>query len=383
MEIIRTYLENMFLSLPATPEVIRAKRELLDMMEDKYRELRAEGKTENEAVGTVISEFGNLDELAETLGIERIIRPEAARETESAASRTASEGTERAEAEGAWQDGSAAGAGAAASSSDEPDVTTDIAKQYLKESTRQAVRVGLGVALCICSPVFVIVASAFDSLPGAGVLEAIGVIILFVMVAAAVGIFIFGSMRMSEWKDVKFGGVQLSFYTIEYLREQKTLFKPMYALFLTLGIMMCILSPVPVVIAEAIGSLRPGAFSDGAENIGAAILLVIVAIGVFFIIYATKRYGAIRNLLKRGGISIDDSAPTGEEVRERTEPKEKKDKKKMKSEEKRFKELWNDTVLCLYLVWSFLTFRWWITWIIFPIANWLYKIVRNYKFREE
>ena len=55
----------------------------------------------------------------------------------------------------------------------------------------------------------------------------------------------------------------------------------------------------------------------------------------------------------------------------------------MKSEEKRFKELWNDTVLCLYLVWSFLTFRWWITWIIFPIASWLYKIVRNYKFREE
>ena len=31
------------------------------MMEDKYTELKNEGKSENEAVGTVIAEFGNLD----------------------------------------------------------------------------------------------------------------------------------------------------------------------------------------------------------------------------------------------------------------------------------------------------------------------------------
>ena len=39
------------------------------MMEDKYNELIAEGVSENTAVGTVISEFGNLDELAEDLGL--------------------------------------------------------------------------------------------------------------------------------------------------------------------------------------------------------------------------------------------------------------------------------------------------------------------------
>ena len=69
METIRNYLESMFANLPNTPEVLRAKTELLQMMEDKYSELRAEGRTDNEAVGIVISEFGNLDELAESLGI--------------------------------------------------------------------------------------------------------------------------------------------------------------------------------------------------------------------------------------------------------------------------------------------------------------------------
>ena len=69
METIKSYLEAMFASMPNTPEVKKAKAELLQMMEDKYNELIEEGVSENTAVGTVISEFGNLDELAEDLGL--------------------------------------------------------------------------------------------------------------------------------------------------------------------------------------------------------------------------------------------------------------------------------------------------------------------------
>jgi hypothetical protein len=69
MEAIKSYLNNMFTNMSSTQEVVRAKEELLQMMEDKYTELRQQGKTENEAVGAVISEFGNLEELAPQLGI--------------------------------------------------------------------------------------------------------------------------------------------------------------------------------------------------------------------------------------------------------------------------------------------------------------------------
>ena len=58
MDTIRSYLESMFKNLPLTDKVMRAKSELLQMMEDKYTELIKEGKSENEAVGIVISEFG-------------------------------------------------------------------------------------------------------------------------------------------------------------------------------------------------------------------------------------------------------------------------------------------------------------------------------------
>ena len=65
METIRNYLNAMFAGLPDTLEVRRAYEELAAMMEDKYTELIGEGCSENEAVGTVISEFGNLEELAQ------------------------------------------------------------------------------------------------------------------------------------------------------------------------------------------------------------------------------------------------------------------------------------------------------------------------------
>ena len=51
MEAIRNYLETMFANLPNTPEVLRAKNELWQMMEDKYNELIADGKSDNEEIG--------------------------------------------------------------------------------------------------------------------------------------------------------------------------------------------------------------------------------------------------------------------------------------------------------------------------------------------
>ena len=72
METIRTYLENLFAQLPETPELVRLRDDMLRTMEDKYEELKSEGKSENEAVGIVISEFGNIDELLAELDLDGV-----------------------------------------------------------------------------------------------------------------------------------------------------------------------------------------------------------------------------------------------------------------------------------------------------------------------
>ena len=69
METIKNYLDNMFAGFPKTPEIMKLKNDLMLSMEDKYNELKYSGKSENEAVGIVISEFGNIDELVKEMGI--------------------------------------------------------------------------------------------------------------------------------------------------------------------------------------------------------------------------------------------------------------------------------------------------------------------------
>ena len=152
MYAIRNYLDNMFRNLPNTEEVRRAKTELLQMMEDKYEELIAEGKSENEAVGIVISEFGNLDELAESLGIQEAV-------------------TENPD-------------------EDKPMLSMDRIKEYLGMISQHSVLVPLAIALCIFSVAFNIIADAIPGCP-----EVIGVIFMFLSIGVAVGLFIFEGLR--------------------------------------------------------------------------------------------------------------------------------------------------------------------------------------------
>ena len=69
MNAIHAYLETMFSPYPQTPRMLEAKTELQAMMEDAYQGFVAKGASHNEAVGRVITDFGNLDELAPVLGI--------------------------------------------------------------------------------------------------------------------------------------------------------------------------------------------------------------------------------------------------------------------------------------------------------------------------
>ena len=67
MEKIRNFVENMFLSLPDTPEVREAKAHILEGMTDRYEALLAQGKNGDEAFGVVAGEFGSMEELRQEL----------------------------------------------------------------------------------------------------------------------------------------------------------------------------------------------------------------------------------------------------------------------------------------------------------------------------
>lgn len=126
MEIIRSYVEAAFAAYASTPEMWNLKEEILSNMEEKYRELKEQGHSENEAIGTVISEFGNIDELVRELGI--------------------------------YSDRTGFPESPALSPLSEED-----ADRYLAEKKRNGLLIALGVSLCILSPVFAILTEGFHT----------------------------------------------------------------------------------------------------------------------------------------------------------------------------------------------------------------------------
>ena len=182
MDTIDTFLDAMFAPYPSTPRLLEAKGELRAMMEDAYADAVGRGKTHNEAVGQVITDFGNLEELAPVLGILPDIRSAQAAPAGAAAPDPAGAAPGPASAAADPAGASAAPDPAAAAAPLPPDdapsgypVVTLPEAQALAEARRRTGRLlGRGVALFVLAPIPLIVAANLtDDNAGAGLGEAI------------------------------------------------------------------------------------------------------------------------------------------------------------------------------------------------------------------
>ena len=216
METIKNYLENMFSHLPNTPEVQKAKYELYQMMEDKYNELISEGKSDNEAIGIVISEFGNLDELADSLGIKSFVNPSQAMPAAKTLSR-------------------------------------ETAAAFLRDSAKQAYLTAFGVLLCIIASLGPIFSECIPrSLASPDASDAIGITFLFLCEPYCI-----------------------DFETANWVIERKESYRSTHAMLLTVGIMLCILCAVPAIIISSLNTK-----STFADSLSGGLVLVFIAIGV-------------------------------------------------------------------------------------------------------
>ena len=215
------------------------------MMEDKYQELKDQGLPENQIIGTVISQFGNLDELRETLGLEQPYATAPAPQPAGV------------------------------------PVSFAQARDCLATYRRSCRGIGVGVVLCILAvmPLFVLMGLfELGRLPE-GLAVALGLGALFVLVAAAVVLFIFYGTRLSPYAPWKTNGVQLEQAGLDWARQQKSLLSRYAPLRVALGVVLCILSVVPLLITGILMDGTP--WEDGAVLMALSGLFVIVAVGVY------------------------------------------------------------------------------------------------------
>lgn len=328
MNTLKSYLESMFAKMPNTREVLRAKDELWQMMEDKYMELIAEGKNENEAVGTVISEFGNLEELSGVLGLENAFSYQPT-------------GGDTAQEAGIY---------------DRQPLSFEEAKQYVDELVRQGFFVSIGVMLCIFSVIWPILSETFNWS------QALGVTGMMLFIAAAVFLFVYSGIMVGKWDYIKKGNYMIDFDTAKVMQNEQSRFRKDYAVRLTIGIILCVLCWLPSMVIEetALGRI------DQFENMGAVFLFIIVGIGVMMIVYSSMTMEAYKQILKINDIRL----VSGNYVRDSGK------EKYINPTVETIMSLYWPTVTSVYLIWSFLTFDWHLTWVIWPVAAIISGVVK-------
>lgn len=333
METILNYLDNMFASYEQTPEVLRAKEDLAEMMEDKYNELTASGKIENEAIGIVISEFGNIQELAEELEI-KTNRKETERK-ESSRIIIEEKQDDQKDDEGFSDTGMR-------------HLSDMEAEEYLFIVKQSSISIAAGVFLCICSPVLIILLGAIQDfmIPiSDGIAVGAGVTVLLCMVACAVGLFITSGMKLDKYDYLKnecFIINEQYKKEIIHLRESR---KGNFTAKITAGVIMCILSVIPLILVPAV--------LDGEKDfpviLSVIFLMVIVASAVSLFITAGMEEESYKVILQEKEFSIK--------------------KKAGKKIENVISAIYWPVIVIAYLAWSFICGGWGYTWIIWPIAG--------------
>lgn len=311
METINNYLENMFATLPRTAELLNMKNEILGNMTEKYNELKEEGKTENEAIGIVISEFGNIDEIMNEMGVH-------------------------------YEENQDSGI---------PYIELEEAQEYIDKRKSAGKKLAFGVSFIIFGVALLVLFASIgtDIMSGSlgyfaeSLMSVLGVIILFICVIIGVGMIIYSGMglRRYDYLDHVF---ETSGQVRSIMQEELDYFLPTYTATLVTGVCLCIASPIPVIAL----SLLEVSYAP-ISGVGVALMLMLVSAAVFLFIY----YGGIKN-------GYNKILQVGDYAREK--------KENNKVVEVVASIVWPLTTVA-FLVWGLVFDGFHIAWVLFPVVG--------------
>lgn len=229
-----------------------------------------------------------------------------------------------------------------------PLVSLQEATSFMDDTALYAKRMALGVLLCILSPALLMVLLALTQSNPMGVnvsdslATGVGVTALLLIVAAAVCVFIVSGHRVKRYEYLKKSKFELQYGVAGVVRERRGAFETRYIAGMAGGVALCILSAVPLIIAGV---------AEAPEY------LVVMFVGLLLAIVALGAYLLVRaGTVKQGFDLLMQEGEFTEEEKERNERAEK------------FGAIYWPCVTAVYLAWSFITFNWGFTWIVWPVA---------------
>ncbi len=233
-------------------------------------------------------------------------------------------------------------------------VSMEEAVSFLKYNETASRWISTGVMICILSPVLLIL---LGGLAEAGFIpvearfaELGGTAILLIMVAAAVGMFIREGMRGKKYEYLEKIDIETEYGVNGMVKERRDAYAETHSRRLIIGVMLCIISAVPVLGAEAVHYSNN---TDLFPILCVALLLVMCAVGVKLIVLTCTRQGGYDRLLEEGDYS------------------------RLNKKAGKYDGVYWAIATAVYLAWSFATSRWELTWIVWPVAGVLFAAYRE------
>ena len=228
-------------------------------------------------------------------------------------------------------------------------LTVAQANEYLKIKSVQGRRMALGVMLCVLAPVTLILLgglSDIGNLVSEVVAVAFGMVALFGLVAIAVSIFILSGGMLGNCKFIEKEEFNLEYGLEGILREKFSVFEKKYLYSTVVGVLMCILGVLPIIIFGLFEELELYLV------VALAFLLIIASVAVYIFVSTGTIKSAYDRLLKEEEFSPEQI------------------KRNQKAE--KIGGIYWPIITGIYLLWSFLSGQWHITWVVWPFAGLLF-----------
>lgn len=238
-----------------------------------------------------------------------------------------------------------------------PTVPEAEAAEFLAYQKWFGKRVACGVMLCILSPVTLILlggcADVFRFFPlSEGACAAIGIGVLFLLVAAAVALFITAVMRGDRFRHIINGNFTPAPETLRMAAARRFGEQGRFTNHLVIGVVLCIFAVLPLILGGCFGA------GDFALIVLLSLMFVLVSIAVYlFIDGSTVRMGCDM-LLSEG-----DYTP---------------EKRRAERAGDRIGGIYWPIIVMIYLAWSFASGDWHFTWVIWPAAGLLFAALSNW-----
>ena len=176
-------------------------------------------------------------------------------------------------------------------------VSLEEASRYLELRKQAAPRLALATFLCVLSPITLILLaglSGYTARISENVAGGIGLCVLILLVAAAVGIFLMCGAKAKPFAFLETEPFETEYGVSGMVRQRRQEFEPTANRLNLIGTILCIVSVLPLFAAMCLSR------SDLTYIVAVCLLLGFVALACLAFVYAGTRTGAMEKLLEEG-----------------------------------------------------------------------------------